>query len=308
MPRNAAAPEREEVDSYGVSAMDPNCEGAAIARQQRYVTAVTTTGATENLNYSASGPVADGSQYADARDQILKVKQGQDITMIIKAADFSDGLKWCFLGGWMDLNGSGNFDHPLPVQRTDAEIAAGNTDVDPEGERLFFAGNIRAATPAFQSADGVSFTFHIPEDATPGNSRLRIVFSDAWFAGMFLPTGLHAKGFTIDFGVEITGTNPGRAAADTRDQGVADEPEQLEGGTVGIHNVSDNGVSRAVISGKDLNLQNVEKAWIYSADGKFVKFVKNNPTSINLSGLVPGAYIIKMQNGSVLRSNKFLVK
>ena len=308
VPRNAAAPEREEVDSYGVSAMDPNCEGAAIARQQRYLTAVTTTGATENLNYSASGPVADGSQYADARNQVLKVKQGQDITMNIKAADFSDGLKWCFLGGWMDLNGSGNFDHPLPVQRTDAEIAAGNTDVDPEGERLFFAGNLRAATPAFQSADGVSFTFHIPEDATPGNSRLRIVFSDAWFAGMFLPTGLHAKGFTIDFGVEITGTNPGRAAADTRDQGVADEPEQLEGGTVGIHNVSDNGVSRAVISGKDLNLQNVEKAWIYSADGKFVKFVKNNPTSINLSGLVPGAYIIKMQNGSVLRSNKFLVK
>lgn len=308
IPRNANAPERIEEDTYGVSAMDPACEGAAIARQRRYVTAVTTTGATENLDYQATGPVADGSQYADARDMVLKVNQGQDITMNIKAADLDDGLKWCFLGGWMDLNGSGNFDHPLPISRTEAEIAAGNTEVDPEGERLFFAGNLRAATPEFQSPEGVTFTFHIPEDATPGKSRLRIVFSDAWFAGMFLPTGLHAKGFTIDFGVEITGSNPGRTAADTRDQGVADEPEQMEGGTTGIHTVDNGNISHAVINGDQLNLQNVDKAWIYSADGKFVKFVNNGTSSVSVAGFTPGAYIVKMQNGNVIRTNKFLVK
>lgn len=297
VPRNPAAPEREEEDSYGVSAMDPNCEGAAIARQQRYVTSITTTGATQNLNYSASGPVADGSQYADARDQILKVAQGQSVTMNVKCADFGDGLKWCFLGGWMDLNGSGNFDNTNDISE------------DPEGERLFFAGTIRAATPEFQSAAGVTFTFKIPEDATPGKSRLRIVFSDAWFAGMFLPTGLHAKGFTIDFGVEITGNNPGRGAVDTRDQGVADEPEKLEGGSIidGIQTV-EGGISQAVLDGSNLNLQNVEKAWIYNAEGKFIQFVQGGAQTIDVAGYVPGTYVVKMQNGQIIRSTKFVVK
>lgn len=297
VPRNPAAPEREEEDSYGVSAMDPNCEGAAIARQQRYVTSITTTGATQNLNYSASGPVADGSQYADARDQILKVAQGQSVTMNVKCADFGDGLKWCFLGGWMDLNGSGNFDNTNDISE------------DPEGERLFFAGTIRAATPEFQSAAGVTFTFKIPEDATPGKSRLRIVFSDAWFAGMFLPTGLHAKGFTIDFGVEITGNNPGRGAVDTRDQGVADEPEKLEGGSIidAIQTV-EGGISQAVLDGSNLNLQNVEKAWIYNAEGKFIQFVQGGAQTIDVAGYVPGTYVVKMQNGQIIRSTKFVVK
>lgn len=297
IPRNPAAPEREEEDSYGVSAMDPNCEGAAIARQQRYVTSITTTGATQNLNYSASGPVADGSQYADARDQILKVEQGQSITMNVKCADFGDGLKYCFLGGWMDLNGSGNFDNTNDISE------------DPEGERLFFAGNLRAATPEFQSAAGVTFTFQIPNDATPGKSRLRIVFSDAWFAGMFLPTGLHAKGFTIDFGVEITGNNPGRGAVDTRDQGVADEPEKLQGGSIidAIQTV-EGGISQAVLDGSNLNLQNVEKAWIYNAEGKFIQFVQNGAQTIDVAGYVPGTYVVKMQNGQIIRSTKFVVK
>lgn len=300
-------PERQSNGEYGESCMDPACEGADIARQQRYVTSVTTTGATENLNYSASGPVADGSQYADATDHTLKVAQGQTVTMNIKCANFSDGLKWCFLGGWMDLNGSGDFDKPLPVQRTAAEIAAGKTETDPEGERLFFAGNLRAATDAFQSDAGVTFTFQIPSDATPGKSRLRIVFSDAWFAGMFNPVGQHAKGFTIDFNVEITGSNPGRVVVNTRDQGVAEEPEGINGVPDGIQTV-EGGISQAVLDGSNLNLQNVEKAWIYNAEGKFIQFVQNGAQTIDVAGYVPGTYVVKMQNGQIIRSTKFVVK
>lgn len=300
-------PERVEKGNYGQSEMDPSCEGADIARVQRYVTSVTTTGADQNLNYSADGPVADGSQYADATDQILKVSQGQTVTMNIKCADFSDGLKYCFLGGWMDLNGSGDFDKPLPVERTAGEIEEGKTTIDPEGERLFFAGTIRAATPEFQSADGVTFSFKIPEDATPGDSRLRIVFSDAWFAGMFNPVGLHAKGFTIDFGVEISGSNPGRVVVETRDLGVADEPDGLSSST-GIQEVSSNAASTVTLADGKLNLQNVEKAWIYSVDGKLVSFVKDNPTGVNVSGYAAGAYIVKMQNKSVIRTQKILIK
>ena len=269
--------------------MDPACEGAAIARQQRYVEKVVTTGATENLNYSADGPVADGSQYADVRDQVLVVEQGQEITMTIKAADFSDGLKWCFAGGWLDLDASGDFNHP------------GAPEDDPLSERIFFAGTIRAATPEFQNP-GLTFTFKVPEDATPGDSRLRIVFSDAWFAGMFLPTGLHAKGFSMDFGAKIVGNNPGRAAIDTRDQGAADEPENLDAET-SVEEVigevsSAEGVDGAIV------IKNAEKAWIYTVDGKLVEFVKN-PAQV---AAAEGVYLVKMQNGNIIRSAKVIVK
>ena len=196
-------------DTYGISQMDPETENADVARQQRYVEMLTTTGATRNLNYSANGPVVDGTQYADARNNILEVEQGQTITMTVKAADFSDGLEWCVGGGWLDLNSSGDFDHPLPVERTATEIARGMTEVDPKGERVFFIGEYQRATPEIQNP-GITFAFKVPIDATPGNSRLRIVFSDAWYIGSLLSTGLTIKGFTIDFGVKITGSNPGR--------------------------------------------------------------------------------------------------
>ncbi len=285
----ASLPEKQEEDTYGVSAMDPACEGAAIAREQRYVEKVVTTGATENLNYSADGPVADGSQYADVRDQVLVVEQGQEITMTIKAADFSDGLKWCFAGGWLDLDASGDFNHP------------GAPEDDPLSERIFFAGTIRAATPEFQNP-GLTFTFKVPEDATPGDSRLRIVFSDAWFAGMFLPTGLHAKGFSMDFGAKIVGNNPGRAAVDTRDQGAADEPENLDAET-SVEEVigevsSAEGVDGAIV------IKNADKAWIYTVDGKLVEFVKN-PAQV---AAAEGVYLVKMQNGNIIRSAKVIVK
>ena len=302
VPRATNVPDLVEEDSYGVSAMNPACEGADIARVQRYVTDIYSTGAEQNLDLRGLGPVKDGSQYADHRDVVLKVRQGQTIKMTIKCADYSDGLKYCFAGGWMDLNGSGDFDHPLGITPFEA-----GEETDPQGERLFKVGKIRAATPEFQTT-GINFEFTVPEDATPGKSRFRVVFSDAWFAGMFLPTGLHAKGFSMDFGCEIVGTNPGRTAADTRDQGEADEPEMLEGGVVGVDAVANAGVSQAEYADGVLNLTNVEKAWVYSADGKFVKFASESPEAINLEGLAPGAYIVKMQYQNVMRTAKFLVK
>ena len=300
-PQSELPEKEEEYGNYGISQMDEQCEGADIAREQRYVTAVTTTGATQNLNYSANGPVADGTQYAKALDHTLIVNQGQTISMTIKCADFSDGLKYCFAGGWMDLNGSGDFDKPLPTERTAAEIADGKTTTDEEGERLFFAGTIRAATPSVQS-EGLNFSFKVPENATPGQSRLRIVFSDAWFAGMFNPVGYHAKGFTIDFSVEIEGTNPGRVVVDTRDQGEAEEPEGVYEET-NVENIAKEVSAAEGVDGA-IEFANVEKAWVYTVDGKFVNFV-SNPTTVAIE---PGVYLVKMQLGNVIRNAKVLVK
>ena len=297
-------PANDKADTYGVSQMDPDCEGADIARAQRYVTDVTTTGAEQDLAYHADGPVADGTQYANALDHTLKVKQGQEVELYVKCFDTTndhqgtanaDGLRWCFAGGWIDLDGSGTFN--------DFTIDTSTGSV--EGECLFFLGKNRAGTPEFET-EGIRQKFTVPADARTGQSRLRIVFSDAWFAGMFQPTGLHAKGFTMDFNVEITGDNPQRPTpADSHDQGVADEPECLNGGTTGIAQAES--VLPAInVDGGVVSFTNVDKAWVYGTDGRLVRFVKDAQQSA--TGLFPGAYVVKMQTGSVIRSQKVVVK
>ncbi len=288
---------------YGISEMNPNCDGADIARQQRYVTDVTTTGALQDLDYHTDHPVADGSQYDDQSALILKVEQGQEVTLKIKCFDTSnakyngvdktDGLRYCFAGGWIDLNGDHVF-NPTSIEEDPAN-----------GERLFFLGTAMNKTVSFET-EGISCTFKVPEDAVTGSSRLRIVFSDAWFKGEFLPTGLHNKGFSIDFGVEISGNNPQREApVDVHDQGTADEPEGLNG-TDGINTVKGGASSVEVADGK-LNFKNVDKAWVYDANGALVSYLPT-PASVQTSSLAKGIYLVKMQSGNILRSQKVTVK
>lgn len=296
-------------DTYGISKIDPNAAGFKTAVEQRFLTSVTTTGAIKNLNYTATESPRDKSQYANARDHKLVVKQGQQITMTFKAPNLGDGLKWCFAGGWLDLDGSGTFNHPDPVKREQSEINDGKTSVDPMGERIFFAGTSHAATPAIQAADGYTFKFTVPQNAHVGKSRLRIVFADAWYGGTFLPTGLTSKGFTIDFDVEIKGETRGqRTYEDTQhDQGVADQPEGLSG-TDGVDNtVFAGGVSNVTVNGNDILFTNVEKAWIYTVDGKMVQYL-TNPTSLSRNELQDGVYLVKMQNKNVIRTEKLVIK
>ena len=284
-------------DTYGISKIDPNAAGFKTAVEQRYLTSVTTTGAVQDLNYTAKESPRDSSQYANARDHKLIVKQGQEITMTFKAPDEKDGLKYCFAGGWLDLDGSGTFNYPK------------SQNEDPMGEQIFFAGTVRKATPEIQAANGYTFKFKVPKDAHVGTSRLRIVFADAWFGGTFLPTGLTAKGFTIDFDVEIQGKKDGqRQYVDTQhDQGVAEQPEGLNE-TTGVDNtVFAGGVSNVTVNGNDILFTNVEKAWIYTVDGKMVQYL-TNPTSLSRNELQEGVYLVKMQNKNVIRTEKLVIK
>lgn len=269
---------------YCTSQINKAADGYATAIVERYITDFTTTGADQNLDYHATAPQPDGTQYVDATSNVLKVHQGQKVKLHFKAADFGDGLEWCIANGYVDLNQSKSFE----------------TDGD---ELLFDLGTVRKATNDFQST-GVDKEFTIPADAAVGKSRMRIVFSDAWFAHPG-PCGLTAKGFSIDFGVEITGTNAQRPTLpDYHDSGIADEPENMT--TDGIQTRQQEGFSQAFIGRDAITLNQVDKAWIYTADGRLVTFAAAAPQSIGIRSLAPGTYIVKMQRGALIRSQKFV--
>ena len=106
----------------------------------------------------------------------------------------------------------------------------------------------------------------------------------------------------MDFGAKIVGNNPGRAAADTRDQGEADEPENLDAET-SVEEVIGEVSSAEGVDGA-IAIKNAQKAWIYTVDGKLVEFVKN-PAQV---AAAEGVYLVKMQNGNIIRSAKIIVK
>lgn len=287
-------PDTKVADTYGTSTLNPSSEGYDDARLYRYLTKVTTTNADADINYTSNSRVEDNSNYCMIQGQTLKVHQGQTFDFFFKANEVSNGLKWCLAGCWLDLDGSGTF-QPDAVE-----------DNPSAGEKIFKLGTVRAGTDAFQNP-GVHQSITIPNDAHTGKSRLRLVFADAWFAGTMLPTGLTANGFTLDIDVEITGTNAQRQPpVDAHDQGVADEPDGMSDPT-GVNDKVNDKVSHADVTDGAINFKNVDKAWVYSVDGKLVKYIVA-PKTMSTVNLANGVYIVKMQNGSVMRSNKVVLK
>ena len=286
------------LNPYTSPELDTDADGYKTAQAIRYVEIFKTEGGSTNIDYKATGPKG-GTNYVDVTDQVLTIGQGQTVTLKFKgyeATDKKDGshddLRYCFGRGWIDLNGDHRFDP--------RELAANPK----EGEQLFTIGELRKGVPD-QVKTIVTKTFKIPEDARTGDTRMRIVFSDAWFKGALKPTGKFNKGFAIDFRVKITGNNKQRPVpADTRDQGLADEPAGLS--TTGVSNVAV-APSQLQQEGNSLNFANVEKAWIFAADGSLVAAL-NNPANYNLSSLASGVYLVKMQNKNIIRTQKITVK
>lgn len=285
-------------------------DGYQTALKLRFIEKLTTEGATQNIDYSRTDSVG-GDNYVFAEDNVLKVEQGQTIKLHLDAygvgamegepgynAETNDNLKYCYGIGYMDWDINYQFD-----------ASEGSDEV------LFECGKLNGGTPKI--ADGIDFTFEVPKDAAVGATRLRIVFSDAWFMHPG-PTGATNKGFSIDFPVEVSGTNPGRepaaSYADFRDQGIADEPDLSSvSGIEEVVNDENGGLSTVssmypTVTSDMIYFNNVEKAWIYTAEGQFVKFLNDNPESANVSDLSAGIYVVKMQNGQIVRSQKMIKK
>ena len=155
----------------------------------------------------------------------------------------------------------------------------------------------------------MTFKFKVPEDAVTGNSRLRMVASDAWGAHPG-PLGGTWKGYSIDFPVVITGSNAERQPAptykDTADQGDVEEPEGLFSGVQEIG--AEAGISSVSVVDNVAYFTNTDKAWFYDMNARCVKFVSSVQGSVNVADLAAGVYVVKMQNGHVIRSAKVVVK
>ena len=289
-------------DSYGTVELDNSAAGAATAKKIRYVQQFQTEGGTQNINYTASGPANNETNYVDATDQKLVVAQGAKVTVKIKgyqANDYTDGshddLRYCMGKAWMDFDG----DHQFNPDNL--------TDKPESGECVVFFGTVRKGSPE-QVQQLNTYEFTVPKDAKPGKSRIRLVFCDAWFQGGLTPTGKFNKGFAIDFDVEITGTNKARGSkVDTHDKGTADQPEMLEGGSTNIETANAGAASSVVVAGGQVVFKNVERAWIFSADGQTIKSMVQ-PKAFNTNELVPGVYLVKMLNKNVIRTQKIAIK
>lgn len=277
-------------DRYCKSEIDKNKAGYEIAIAQRFLEEVSTTGATGvNLNYTTKSPDPDGDNYVDATNIPFTVKQGDNLNFKFRAHDKHDGIRFTWAATYIDWNNSGTFE------------ADGDEAID-----ALTLGTARKSTNEFQTT-GVTKQFRVPEDATPGKVRVRIVFSDAWFSKP-TPCGTTQKGFTIDFDMTITGDNQGRAVVDNHDKGEAEDlKEEVEKTPVDF--VSNTSLPRLYPNPvvDVLNLENVDAAWIFSLDGTLLRSV-SNVSSVNLSDLTSGTYIVKTETNNVTRSQKIVKK
>ena len=292
-------PEAAHEDPYGKTFLfDLGGQTLDAVLSTIYWEKITTTGATQNLNYTQSsnpviGTPTEADNYYYAEDYVLKVQQGQEVTINLKGKDAaSNSLKYDFVYLYMDYDGNCSF-----------------VDAD---ETLGSVGNLNAGTTAIVDP-GVEFKFTVPSDAKTGYTRLRIVGSDAWGAHPG-PTGGTWKGHSIDFPVEIVGSNPERHAAETyldrRDEGQAPEPDNYVSDQFsGIEDVVTDAAAPSVeVLDNVAYFNNVEKAWFYDVNGRVVKHVADAASSANVSDLAKGVYVVKMLNNRVVTSTKVVVK
>ena len=319
--KNANA-EEDPFGTYGQSSLNVNGEGWKTALKLRGVEHFKTTGAEEDIDFHQSydefkAANKDGKakylNYLHVKNKTLKVRQGQTISFRLKGFNGSninggvskDDCRYCFVGGWMDFDGSGTFNYGKGVKeqpfwmpyyadttQDDAEYEFDDNTKDgtePYGERVFRHGSLRKGNLTLVKGEGLKGQIEIPADAHVGKSRLRIVYSDAWFPGQFTPTANNNKGYTLDIDVEIVGNEAGqRGPKDLHDKG---ETENWNVVTEITEVAADNSGSVQVVNG-NLVFKGVQSATIYTVDGMLVRHL-TKPTVVRGKELGRGVYLVK---------------
>lgn len=296
VPRDVEAAEsrwERDLGEWPAIRLDLEGESVSSALEGDYVTSLLVTGADEDYSYTnavgnpymadlAAGIDAD---HADKTNYVLaaapiRVTQGQTLRCTLS---LPAGLQQSCARGYADWDGNRLF------------------DATPSDEQVWTSGLSNNKKMNTELGATANFQIKVPANARPGESRLRFVFNNNYYAHPG-PSGLHVGGFAIDFPLEISGTNaPRDAKADLRDQGVADEPLGLtHEDVVGISFPTAETASHAVVEDGTLRLDHVDRAWIYDAEGRFVRLV--DTTAVD--NLAPGVYVVRMQRGPVVRTAK----
>ena len=229
---------------------------------------------------------ADKTNYIFAEENVIRVHQGQKVKFTFEFPTGTDPLWYCVGRGYADWDCSEGFD-------------AGSDEL------VLELGADNCKHKVDEMTCPYSWEVTVPTDAVTGNSRLRLVFSDAWFAHPGA-AGAHNKGFSIDFPMVITGTNPSREPeADTHDQGIADQPEKIDDTPTYIESVAP-GASEFIVKDGKFQFENVDKVWIYTPDGRLVNFMDGNVENVSADNM-HGTYLVRMQSGQVIRTRKIVL-
>lgn len=315
----------DEFGTYGECILDVNSEGYTTALVVRGVESFKTQGAESDINYSRTyaefkadndGGKALFLNYHHDKNTTFKVRQGQTFDFWLKGfdgeavANNKDDCRYCFVGGWLDFDGSGDYNYgkgmveqPFWAAQYDAvEDGEENFEFDETskdgtdalGERVFRAGSLRKGNPCLVKNDGYHGQITIPADAHLGKSRLRIVYSDAWFAGAFSPTSNTTKGYTLDIDVEIVGDNVDgqRQPVDIHDQGDSEDWLKVVTDIKDLKTVDASAATVKAVNGT-LVFTNTLKAEIYTANGMLLCKL-NRPSVLSGSKLTKGIYIVRL--------------
>lgn len=229
-------PPAEEVTDYCEAVGD----AAGDMKYIRYLSSVTTSGAVEDLAYTAS--CAGDNGYALA-EQVVKVLPGTTFTLRAVAVENDDDIRYCRAALFADWNMDLSFDIP-------------------GGERIELAGNANQGNPELLD---YTFRISVPENISPGLTRLRLSYNDAWVAEPDA-CGEMVKGFVFDIPLEVADASAGMAT-------LRDEPLFRWDGEV-------------------LRVSYPVRISVYDTAGALIDRPSCQLSSYDTGGFMPGIYIL----------------
>ena len=157
-----------------------------------YLTSVTTSGASENVSYSASSH--PGGTYKVV-DGVIKVTPGTSFTLNLVAKSLStsttsvyEDIRYCHASLFTDFDINGDFGDA--VRTWGAQPPTNN-----------IKGN-------YDECMNISATIEVPADAVLGKSYIRVIYTNAWSARPSACTNALDKGIAYDIEVEVVASAP----------------------------------------------------------------------------------------------------
>jgi hypothetical protein len=234
---NAPEPPDEELFDYCPVMLDDEKRDVAI--EKRWLSNVTTTNCIQNLDYSTTTPSTTG--YVRVATPIV-VEAGKTFRLKTVAAQNDNDLRWCRQAIFADWNCDSIFDTTT-------------------SEKVATLGNAKTENTVILNH---TFSIRVPKTATPGLSRLRICFADAWRDAPG-PCGELPIGFAMDIPMQI-------AEDETPVEAVLQPQPKWEDGT--------------------LHLPWPARLAVYNSSGALVDMIPETQ-SYTTSSYLPGIYIIE---------------